>query len=66
MGKPNQRYAGKAFAGDGWYVWDRKRKKKWGNPFTYYPEELIAELNDQARPDKITQLSKPMKKPSKK
>lgn len=62
MGKPRARYAAKAEPGVGWFVWDRKRKRKWGNPFQEIPEELIEELNGEARPERITELSKKMKR----
>lgn len=43
------RYVARAEAGAGWHVWDRKLKRWWGNFFTQYPSEVIAELNG-ARP----------------
>lgn len=56
MGKPNVKYVAKAVKGQGWRVWDRKMKKWWGNSFSFYPEELLAELNGPKRPNKLVEL----------
>lgn len=55
------RYVARAEAGSGWRVWDRKLKRWWGNFFTQYPSEIIAELNGARRPEVLTQLLRPSK-----
>lgn len=58
MGAATSRFVCKAVPGEGWRVWDRKLKRWWGNFFPDYPTALLAELNGQKRPDRITELSK--------
>jgi hypothetical protein len=58
MGAARKRYVAKAVPGSGWRVWDRKRGCWWGNDFSAYPETLLAELNGDKRPDRITELSR--------
>jgi hypothetical protein len=52
-------------AGEGWRVWDRTRKRWWGNPYPVYPTTLPAELNGEKRPERITALSKGTVRPKK-
>jgi hypothetical protein len=58
MAAASHRYVAKAVPGNGWRVWDRKRRGFWGNFFAAYPEALLAELNGPKRPDRITDLSR--------
>ena len=58
MGKPAVRYVAKAVPSAGWRVWDRQQKKWWGSPFSYFPEDLLAELNGPKRPEKLVTLNK--------
>lgn len=58
MGKPKNRFVAKAEAGKGWRIWDNKQKKWWGEHCLNFPEELLAELNGDKRPDRITELIK--------
>jgi hypothetical protein len=58
MGASTVRYVAKPIPGAGWRVWDRKQKKWWGNPFSYFPEGLLAELNGAKRPEKLVALCK--------
>ena len=55
--KNKQRYVAKPFEGL-WRVWNRKRKKWWGNQFKEYPQELLDELNGQKRQREIVKLCK--------
>jgi hypothetical protein len=52
------RYVCRAVPGQGWRVWDRKRKKWWGNFFAEFPEQLLAELNGDKTPNSVTKLSR--------
>lgn len=52
------RYVAKAEPKKGWRIWNRKMKKWWGNYFKQYPEDLLAELNGERRPEKIVELTK--------
>lgn len=50
------RYVARAVTGKGWVVWNRKTSRRWGNIFASYPDEVLAELNGQARPEVLTEL----------
>ncbi len=58
MGKPAVRFVAKAVPGVGWRVWDRKLRRWWGNYYKGHPARLLAELNGEAAPDRIVELSK--------
>ena len=49
------RYVARAVPG-GWRIFNRRTKRWWGNYFREYPEDVLAELNGQRRPDVLTQL----------
>ena len=59
MGKPVIRYVCRAVPGLGWRIWDRKMNKWWGNPFSYFPQLVIDELNGEKRPDALVSLTRP-------
>jgi hypothetical protein len=52
------RYVARAVPEAGWRVWGRKQKRWWGNPFSYFPKDLLTELNGSKRPEKLVALSK--------
>jgi hypothetical protein len=56
MGKPRDRFVAKAEAGEGWRIWDRKMRKWWGERYKHHPEALLAELNGDKRPERLTEL----------
>ena len=56
MGKPKRRFVAKAEAGRGWRIWDNKIRKWWGERYLHFPERLLAELNGDKRPERITEL----------
>jgi hypothetical protein len=58
MGKSKRRFVAKAEAGSGWRIWDNKQKKWWGECYLQHPENLLAELNGDKRPDELTELIK--------
>lgn len=58
MGKSKRRYVGKAEAGVGWRIWDNKVGRWWGEPFSYYPDALLKELNGAKRPEHLTELQR--------
>jgi hypothetical protein len=58
MGKPKKRFVAKAESGKGWRIWDNKQKKWWGEHYQNFPEQLLAELNGDKAPDRITSLLK--------
>jgi hypothetical protein len=60
VGKSADRFVAKAEAGEGWRVWDRKMRKWWGERYRHYPEQLLAELNGEKNPDRLTRLIKQM------
>lgn len=53
-----KRYVARAEAGKGWRVWDRMRRKHWGEFMSYYPETLLAELNGPKRPEVLVELTR--------
>jgi hypothetical protein len=42
----------------GYRIWDNKRRRWWGEHYEVCPDDLLAELNGEARYDKITELLK--------
>lgn len=48
----------KAEAGRGWRIWDNKIRRWWGERHESYPETLLAELNGDKRPVRLTELAK--------
>jgi len=56
VGKPNFRYVARAEAVVGWRIWDRKMKKWWGERYRDFPERLLAELNGDKRPGRLSEL----------
>lgn len=58
MGKVDTRYVAKSEAGQGWRVWDRKAKKWWGQAVSQYPDQLLAELNGEKRPEQIVEITR--------
>ena len=56
MGKPHHRFVAKAEAGRGWRIWDNKQKKWWGERYQQHPIALLAELNGDKRPERLTEL----------
>ncbi len=55
MGKKNFRYCVRAVPGKGWQVWDRKRKRYWGQP---HPEfaTTVANWKQAVRRDHLQQM----------
>lgn len=58
MGKSKNRFVAKAEAGKGWRIRDNQQKKWWGEHYRSFPEQLLAELNGDKRPERITALIK--------
>jgi hypothetical protein len=58
VGKAGGRYVGRAEAGKGWRIWDNKLKRFWGERYEDYPAPLLAELNGEKRPERLTELVK--------
>jgi hypothetical protein len=58
MGKSKNRFIAKAEAGQGWRIWDNQQKKWWGERYLSFPEQLLAELNGDKRPEQLTTLIK--------
>jgi len=56
MGKHKNRFVGRAEAGKGWRIWDNLQKKWWGERYESFPDCLIAELNADKLPERITEL----------
>jgi hypothetical protein len=56
MGKEKRRFVGKSEPGKGWRIWDNKNRRWWGEHYSQYPEQLLAELNGEKRPERITEL----------
>ena len=61
------RFVARAEAGVGWRIWDNKTRTFWGQIYDQHPEQLIAELNGQKRPEVLVLLAKatPTRKPKK-
>ena len=58
MGKRKSRFVAKAEAGKGWRIWDNLQKKWRRERYRNYPDHLLAELNGDKRPDRLTDLIK--------
>jgi hypothetical protein len=41
----------------GWRIWDNKRKRFWGDVYELSPDELVVELNGDARQHIIAELT---------
>ncbi len=54
----NEKYVAKAEKGIGWRIFNRKTKRYWGQFFKEYPQEVLQELNNLARPEMLTKLCK--------
>ena len=52
-----RRYVARGVAG-GYRIWDSKGQRFWGDLYDFCPDDLIAELNGKANPDRITELLK--------
>ncbi|MEU1205334.1 hypothetical protein [Nocardia sp. NPDC005825] len=52
-----RRYVARGVPG-GYRVWDNKSGRWWGDLYELCPDELVAELNNPHRPDRITELTK--------
>jgi hypothetical protein len=55
--QPKPRYVARAEAG-GWRIWDHKAKRWVGDPYSYRPEEILAQLNGLPRPSRDIKLKK--------
>lgn len=53
-----RRYVAKAEEGKGWRIWESKMGRWWGNYFRAYPEDLLEELNNKRRSEKIVELTR--------
>lgn len=40
----------------GYRIWDNTARRWWGDLYELCPDDLLAELNGQARPEQITDL----------
>jgi hypothetical protein len=58
MGKVETRFVAKSEAGQGWRIWNRKSKRWWGQALAQYPEQLLAELNGEKRPERLVELTR--------
>ncbi len=52
-----RRYVARGVPG-GYRVWDNKSCRWWGDLYELCPDELVAELNNSHRPDRITELTR--------
>jgi hypothetical protein len=59
------RYVAKTCGEGLWRVWDRKRKSWWGNPFGFFPDALLLELNGEKQSERVIELSKTKHRPPK-
>ena len=55
MGKRKRRFVARSVPG-GYRIWNTKMNKWWGDTYDYCPDALLAELNGERRPDKVTAL----------
>ena len=62
MGKEKRRFVGKSEAEQGWRIWDNKIRRWWGERYLQYPEQLLAELNGEKRPERLTELVRQTKR----
>lgn len=61
MGKPSRKYVAKGVPG-GWRIWNNQSQQYWGQLYEKQPDELVAELNGQKRPEVITELTRRFQK----
>ncbi|MFD9948995.1 hypothetical protein ACFWYW_52750 [Nonomuraea sp. NPDC059023] len=52
-----RRYVAKGVPG-GYRIWNNKAQQWWGDLYELCPDDLLAELNGDANPEKITALLK--------
>jgi hypothetical protein len=52
-----RRYVARGVPG-GYRVWDNRARRWWGDLYEVQPDELVAELNGNADPERITALLK--------
>ena len=57
MGKPNRRFVAKGVPG-GWRIWNKLANRWWGQFYEKQPDELVAELNGQKRPEVLVELNR--------
>lgn len=50
-----RRYVARGVPG-GYRIWNNKARRWWGDLYELCPDELLAELNGAADPDRITEL----------
>lgn len=50
-----KRYSARGVPG-GWRIWNNKMKRWWGDLYERQPDDLVDELNNAKRPDKISEL----------
>ena len=62
MAADNTRFVARAEADGGWRVYDRQQKKWWGDRYKVYPEHLLTELNGPKRPERLTELTRELKR----
>ena len=58
MGKPARRFVAQAQEDGRWRIRDKQQKRWWGPVFSRHPEELVAELNGDKRPERLTELQR--------
>ena len=61
MGKPKRRFVAKGVPG-GYRIWNKKAQKYWGETYDFFPEDLLNELNNQKRPEKLLELKRKAQK----
>lgn len=49
-------FVARSVAGQGWQVWNRKTKRRWGPAFKHFPDAILAELNGLRRSAVLTEL----------
>lgn len=52
-----RRYVARGVPG-GYRIWDNRGRRWWGDLYELCPDDLVAELNGQADPARITSLTK--------
>jgi hypothetical protein len=52
-----RRYVARGVPG-GYRIWNNKARRWWGDLYRLCPDDLLAELNGEADPEKITELMK--------
>jgi hypothetical protein len=50
-----RRYVARGVPG-GYRIWDNTGRRWWGDFYELCPDELLDELNGQARPERLTEL----------